>query len=224
MGYYTIHIHRADLAEPQSVVRDVIVRAVGPLVQAAGLELNLVSLATGMSEQSRPDVSFVLIHSHRGLLPRDRGLAEQSGSIFVDSILGMRVGGPFMRSPLSCMDMRNPMRRYPSVASTNHNDRVELLWQRGEVRFAPAVGNIIVHELGHAVGGLAHDLSPLNFMFTGAVIDEVLGPSYRTRENLRRLWSQPHEFHPFQRRMVVDAMRARELRGLETSTLGEPDR
>ena len=124
MGHYTIHILRADLAEPQPVVREVIVRAVGPLVQAAGFELNLVSLATEMSEQSRPEVSFVLVHSHRGLLPRDRGLAEQSGSIFIDSILGMRVGGPFLRSPLSFMDMRNPMRRYPSVASTNHDDRV----------------------------------------------------------------------------------------------------
>lgn len=111
------------------------------------------------------------------------------------------------------------MYRTPFPVWTTHADSVEPLWTRGEPAFARTVGNIVVHELGHTIGGLSHEPDPRNFMFTGASIDRVLGPAFRTRANLRRLWSGLHELRPFQRQRMVDAIRARELRGFEVTEL-----
>jgi hypothetical protein len=219
MPHYTIHILSADMVEPHRALRGVVEAALRPLVARAGLELNLVSIPAGRSEQTTPDVSVQLSRDLRGVGSRDRVLAEQSGAVLVGAILNMRVGGGVQRGPACAMDMDAPMYRTPFQVWTTHADSMEPLWTRGEPAFARTVGNIVVHELGHTIAGLAHHPDPRNFMFTGASIDRVLGPEFRTRENLRRLWSGPHELRPFQQARMVEAIRARELRGFDVVEL-----
>lgn len=219
MSHYTIHVLNADIVQPSEVLRGVVASALEPLIRAAGYEMNLVMLPAGWQERGIPDVSVTLSRDFRGLDPRQRMLAEQSGAVLVGAILNMRVAGPVARSPLTGMDLDAPLGRASYAATTTHGDSVQLLWERGEPAFAATVGNIIVHELGHTIGGLQHDLDPINFMFTGSSIDTVLGPGFRTRTNLRRLWSGPRELNESQRQRMLEAIRARELRGMEVTEL-----
>lgn len=225
MAPYTILIENASIVRPLRIVRAVIAGAFEALVSQAGHELNLVTAPRLLGPRGpQPDVSLGFDGTRRPLGHHFFGpgiLGEQSGAIAIGAILELRAGGPVHRSRLDMPDHRRPLRRTPLPANTTHADTTRPLFHNGEEAFARAVGNVCVHELGHTIGNLSHLRDPGNYMFTGASINSVFGPGWRTYENLRRHWSGRFSFNGDQRRLLVGALENRDLLGVGR-TAGQP--
>lgn len=215
LGVYTIHLERVELVRRAALVRFVIRTAFEPLVQAAGYELNLVSVPLTQTTPSAADVSLEYRLNRDVLNPNRRMLAEQSGRVLLGSILDMRVEGGPSRLCATEVDPTAPLRWRRRVCRAEYAGATRALFSPGEAAFARTVGNISVHELGHTIGGLRHMSDPMNFMFTGASIRPVLGAGARTYSNLRRYWSGIHWFEEQQRSALTRAIRARTLLGVD---------
>lgn len=223
MAVYTIHLINVRTVRPAAGVRAVITEAFQPLVEAAGFTLNLVDVALRNADSVPvPDVSLEFKRGPIQLGRQFQGsmmLAEQSGAVLVGRVLGLRVGGVVRRSRASVMDRRHPLERRTLPVYTTHLTTTRPLFRQGEAAFARAVGNIGVHELGHTIGGLDHVADSFNYMFTGAFMDQVLPPEARTYERLRAVFAGRQHFTSDQQEDLTDAIRARDLRGVEMTRL-----
>ncbi len=224
MSYYTIHLINVRIVQPTNTVREVIEQALQPLVDQAGHILNLVNIRSGSDTSNIPDVSLEFIRNQPRLGQQfigQRGmmLAEQSGAVLVGNISEMRVGGVNSRTSTSIMNYRRPTQRRAQTVYVDYMSSMRPVFVNGEEEFARTVGNISVHELGHTIGGLAHNNSQSNFMFTGASLSRHHSPDWWTYDNLRRFWSGRFRFEREQRSRLVEAIRRRDLQGIETQSL-----
>ena len=225
MAIYTIYLERLDVVRPATLVRHVVHSAMNPLVQRAGHKLNLVSLPIRSLEDGdadRVDVSLEFVLNRDVANPRDRVLAEQSGHVLVGSILHMRVEAPPRMTCHRAPPSGSPLAAGGLECRVEHAGAVERLFHTQDAAFARTVGNIAVHELGHTIAGLEHARDSANFMFSGASIPRTRPPRARTREALRRLWSDPRRFSQRQQTALVEAIRARTLQGLQTTSDPSP--
>lgn len=211
MAYYTIHLINAQIVRPNDVFREVITEAMQQLVEAAGHELNLVNVDPNRPEPPIPDVSliFTLDRVGMGAGMGPMILAEQSGFVLVSNILEMRVGGEPARTLVSGMNPRRPLERRPLTPRVDYASTTRPLFRSGEPAFARAVANISIHELGHTIGGLDHIRDAANFMATGASFQRG------SFESQRHFWSRPKTFNAGQITLMVDAIRVRDLRGID---------
>jgi hypothetical protein len=195
MSYYTIHLVNIQVARPSRAVRDVIEQAFAPLIREAGHEPNFVNVtAVGSCDVS---IEFVRNFPQMGSIFRGpMVLAEQSGVILVGSILELRVHGTG-RTPSDLIAATRP------------------IFLNDEIEFAKTTGNIAVHELAHAIGGLPHHPTPTNFLYSGSFLHRDHQPSWFTYEHLRAHWSAQRTFDSSQRQTLVNAIRTRELLGIE---------
>lgn len=219
MPYYTIHLDHLEVVRRPSIVREVIRAAFEPLVARAGLELNLVERPVGTEGGATPDVSMIYQLNRDVLNPRRQILAEQSGVVLVGSILDMRAAGEPRRTCTRQYDRGDPLRGSYLECAVEPGAPTRPLFREDEPELARTVGNVTVHELGHTIGNLVHSRDPVNHMFSGASINRVLGPGARTWANLRRIWAGLHRFSAAQEAALVDAIRARELRGVDAPGL-----
>lgn len=198
MSFYTIHLVNLQCVRPSGITRQVIEGALGPLIQQAGMTLNLVSVSVA----GDCDISLSFNMDRRRFGAQFTGgvvLAEQSGAVLVGSILDLRVGGT-------------------RTSRDSFFEPVRSIFQNGEEAFARTVGNIAVHELGHAIGGLTHLREERNYMYTGAFLRERAS-SWFTYDNLRQHWSASRSFNSTQRQALISAIRSREIRGLDVTPL-----
>jgi hypothetical protein len=182
--YFTIYLENLNTVRTPGIVKQVIRNALTSIVRAAGRSLRLTqSLPPPADAEFLFDAGGALGTRVPGGRCNPPILAEHSGAILVGAIRDLRICG------------------------SNQQTRLQHVFPRDDdLNLGRAIGNSVVHELGHSIANLA-DLPGLsntqNFMHTGNPIPE----NERNLQNSQRLWAERKHFSSSQTSAFVYRIR-----------------
>jgi hypothetical protein len=194
-GPFVIVLENVGIVPRAKIVEDTIGQAIEPSAQGAGRQLRLTRSPPG-------DLG----------LDFDPGGSERQPCALL--ILGNEGGGEiFVGAHRDLRVCSGPQGAPQDPEGIDHVSQFENVFDPQEPEFARFVGGTAVHELGHQIAQLPHITDRHNFMDSGAQRGANLPRHLRTRDLMRRHWSEQKSFSSGQIQQLQDAIRTGQFAG-----------
>lgn len=233
MPDFRVALVGATLVRPTDVLVGIIEGALAPIAAQAGRTLNLwrpesAAGAAGaeltLTFVSRSAVPVRLGEQFVGSGPIRLIFGDEGGgSVFVGSMLELRVGGPprLTATPPGA-GFRHRGADWHEVPhrglQRDYFANARSVFSNGERAFAEFAANVALHEAGHIVAALPHSTDIFNYMVDG----QAMRPgAWRSWENVRRFWSGHKTFDDVQATQLAEHIASGSFAGGMTTSTAE---